>query len=327
VSAAGTLQLQGAEAITDGSLTLSAGSTVRYNGTAASYTLKNYAYKNLIIDGGAATVFSFPANLTSINTLTLNNSITSLAGFNLIATTLVNNATLRLQGNETVTITTMYTDSGLVEYVGDGAGGLNSFTIKDFGATDYYNLRIAGVAGSETFTVSSALKLNGALTHSTGTLNLGANVTTAGGTITSTDVVTLGTNTIVDTTDAGGSPAGANMTFTSTINGAQALTLTAGAGDVLLSGTIGGTTRLSSLTASGNTVNVQTVSTTGAQSYTGATTLNGSLNSNTAGAITVSPAPLTIVPAPPVKVMASSEAVNVFGVPPLIRMQSKHGPV
>src|SRR5207249_2962702 len=99
VAAAGTLQLQGAETITDGSLTLSAGSTVRYNGTAASYTLKNYAYSNLTIDGGATTVFSFPANLTTINTLTLNNSTTSLAGHDLTATTLVNNATLRLQGN------------------------------------------------------------------------------------------------------------------------------------------------------------------------------------------------------------------------------------
>src|SRR5207249_1201763 len=77
VAAAGTLQLQGTETITAGTVTLNAGSTVRYYGTAAAYTLKNYAYSNLTIDGGAATIFSFPANLTSINTLTLNNSITS----------------------------------------------------------------------------------------------------------------------------------------------------------------------------------------------------------------------------------------------------------
>src|SRR5207245_2414231 len=60
-----------------------------------------------------------------------------------------------------------------------------------------------------------------------------------------------------------------------------------GSGDVLVSGIVGGTTRLSSLTASGNTIGLQAVSTTGAQSYTGTTTLNGNLNSNTAGAITV----------------------------------------
>ncbi len=48
------------ETITAGTVTLNAGSTVRYNGTAPSYTLKNYAYSNLTIDGGAATVFSLP---------------------------------------------------------------------------------------------------------------------------------------------------------------------------------------------------------------------------------------------------------------------------
>ena len=71
------------------------------------------------------------------------------------------------------------------------------------------------------------------------------------------------------------------------INGPQALTLTGGSGDVLISGIVGGSTRLASVTASGNTIAVQAVSTTGAQSYTGITTLNGNLNSNTAGAITV----------------------------------------
>src|SRR5207244_391834 len=77
------------------------------------------------------------------------------------------------------------------------------------------------------------------------------------------------------------------ITFTSTINGGQALTLTAGSGDVLISGIVGGSTRLSSVTASGNTIGLEAVSTTGAQSYTGVTSLNGNLNSNTAGAITV----------------------------------------
>src|SRR6185503_812713 len=71
------------------------------------------------------------------------------------------------------------------------------------------------------------------------------------------------------------------------INGSQALILTAGTGDVLVGGAMGGTARLSRVTASGNTINVQAVNTTAAQSYTGATTLNGNLNSNMGGAITV----------------------------------------
>src|SRR5207249_1160982 len=174
------------------SLTLSAGSTVRYNGTAASYTLKNYAYSNLTIDGGAATVFSFPANLTSINTLTLNNSITSLAGHNLTATTLANNATLRLQGNEAVTLTNGNDiDSGTWEYVGDGVGGLTSFTMKDFGATDYYTLKINSTEGSaESFSLTAPLKVAGAFTLSSGafsqgtqTMNVAGNFALSNGTI------------------------------------------------------------------------------------------------------------------------------------------------
>ena len=39
-----------------------------------------------------------------------------------------------------------------------------------------------------------------------------------------------------------------DITFTSTINGAQVLTLTAGVGDVLLSGIVGGTTPLQTVT-------------------------------------------------------------------------------
>src|SRR5207249_2982107 len=180
VSAAGTLQLQGAETITDGSLTLSAVSTVRYNGTAASYTLKNYAYSNLTIDGGAATVFSFPANLTSINTLTLNNSITSLAGFNLTATTLVNNATLRLQGNEMVTLTTMDVDSGTVQYVGRNIA--ETLTINDFGATDYYNLQINNTnVVPTTFRITNPLAVAGAFDITSGKYNANGNTTTVTG--------------------------------------------------------------------------------------------------------------------------------------------------
>src|SRR5581483_5467251 len=64
-------------------------------------------------------------------------------------------------------------------------------------------------------------------------------------------------------------------------------TLNSGADDITLGGTVGGATRLSSLTATGNTISLQAASTTGAQSYTGTTTLNGNLSSNTAGSIAV----------------------------------------
>src|SRR4030095_3752281 len=103
-------------------------------------------------------------------------------------------------------------------------------------------------------------------------------ITVTGAAILVTGAITVQTAGLLVTDD---------ITFTSTINGGQALTLTAGAGDVMMAGVTGGTTRLSSLMASGNTISVQGVNTTGAQSYTGTSTLNSNLNSNTAGAITV----------------------------------------
>ncbi|MBS0615564.1 MAG: filamentous hemagglutinin N-terminal domain-containing protein [Verrucomicrobia bacterium] len=71
----------------------------------------------------------------------------------------------------------------------------------------------------------------------------------------------------VDTTNASGSP-GADINFSSTINGGQALTLTAGTGAVEVAGIIGGTTALT------------TVSITG----TGGITLSGVGSAGTAGA-------------------------------------------
>src|SRR5688572_21237207 len=83
------------------------------------------------------------------------------------------------------------------------------------------------------------------------------------GAITVTGPAVLATGAITVAT-AGGA-ATDDITFTSTINNGQALTLTAGAGDVLVGGIVGGTTPLTSLTASGNTVNVAAVTTTGAE--------------------------------------------------------------
>ena len=230
----------------------------------------------------------------------MNNSITSLAGHNLTATTLVNNATLRLQGNEAVTLTNGNdTAEGLWEYVGDGAGGVASFTIKDWGATDYYNLKINPTDTTETYNVSSPLKLNGSLTHLGGTLNLAANVTTVGGTITSNGPVTLSTTVTVDTTNGGGTPGGANMTFTNTINGAQDLALTAGSGAISLQGTVGGTTPLTSFTVnSANTLSLPVTTINGpCIDHATTTTLNGNLTetfTSITGEVLLATGPITV---------------------------------
>ncbi len=161
--------------------------------------------------------------------MTLNNSITSLAGFNLTSTTLVNNATLRLQGNETVTLTNGNDiDSGLWQYVGDGVGGLTSFTIKDFGATDYFNLTINSTEGpTESFSLTAPLTVVGAFTHSAGTLTAGAggiDLTAGSATISAPVTATAGGNILVttDTLDLAGAAGTISGTGTLTLRPATA---------------------------------------------------------------------------------------------------------
>lgn len=98
-----------------------------------------------------------------------------------------------------------------------------------------------------------------------------------------TGAVTLSVPTTL-TTDGGATGA---VDFSSTINGAQNLTIQAGNGDVTVGGDIGGTTPLGILDLRGGTISVRNVTSTGAQSYTGNLVLAGNLASTTSGAISV----------------------------------------
>ncbi len=178
VQTGGILQLLGTETLS--TPTLNSGSIVCYNGTGASYTLKNYTYSNVTIAAGATTVYSLPATLPTITTLTITSGILYLNAYNMTATTLVNNATLRLKGSEIMTITTMDINSGTVEYVGNNTA--TTYTIKDFGATDYYNLYIndANVTKS-TFQLGGAMVIAGTLIISGGTYSANGQTTSVAG--------------------------------------------------------------------------------------------------------------------------------------------------
>jgi len=101
-------------------------------------------------------------------------------------------------------------------------------------------------------------------------ITLNAGITTAGQLISLENVV-LGADVTLDTTNAGASPAGANITFRRTTIDAdsaannRALTLTAGTGGaVTLPSAVGGTEALGSLTvSSSNTVTAAAVTTSG----------------------------------------------------------------
>lgn len=213
------------------------------------------------------------------------------------------------------------TTAGSIRVEGDTAlsGGTNSITTNGGAATDDIRLvgtvngasaltlnagagdiAVTGAAGGTTPLTSLAATANtigvagvtttGAQTY-TGATTLGGNLasTTAGAiNITGNTIVTTGTQSI---TTAGGA-ASDDITITGTLDGqlagvGTALTLNAGAGDVSVTGATGGTTPLSSLSASGNTIGVAGVRTTGAQTYTGNTSTSGDLVSTTSGAIGV----------------------------------------
>jgi filamentous hemagglutinin family protein len=128
------------------------------------------------------------------------------------------------------------------------AGGVISF-----GGTVDGAQALTLTAGSGAITFSAAVGGTTPLTSLAATsstlISLGGNITTAGGVITLSGPVTLGTTISLDATNGGGSAAGANITLGGTVNGAQALTLRAGTGGTIaLSGVVGGTTPPTNIT-------------------------------------------------------------------------------
>jgi len=198
VSSGATFQLNGGETVSYGTLTLSSGSIVKYVDPSTARTLKNWTYSNLTIAGGASVVFSLGEAHTSIATLTLTTGIFYLAGYNMTATTFVNDATLRLQGVETVTVT-QDTDSGLWEYVGRNIA--ETITIKDFGAgTDYYRLKINDTNGTKaTFSLGAALTFTVSFSITSGIFTANSNTIIGGG----LDIAAIGTFTAPATMSLG----------------------------------------------------------------------------------------------------------------------------
>jgi hypothetical protein len=276
VASGGTLKLYGNNT-TLTTPTLNTGSTVEYYGTTNS-TLKNWSYKNLTINSTASsTVFTFPTNETSLATTTISSGILSLGGYNFTTTSFINNDTLRLQGNETLSFTND-TDSGTVEYVGDGDTVADSYTLKNL---TYYNLVVNSTDVGDTFQIpSSTLNINGSFILNRGVINefpasmvspdaTGGTITYSGGNIkhtfttngTFTPNKILSTNALVvaggggggGSTGGGGGGGGVISTSSLSVT-AQAYTITVGnggSGGSSTRGSNGNNSVFSSLTAVG----------------------------------------------------------------------------
>ncbi|MCC6425515.1 MAG: filamentous hemagglutinin N-terminal domain-containing protein [Phycisphaerales bacterium] len=130
---------------------------------------------------------------------------------------------------------------------------------------------------------------NGSVTISTSTIELEGNIQTEDGPISLDGAVTLSPGSGNSISIVSLDDNGADITFGSTINSdgtARELIVDAGEAAILMTGAVGGVgTPLASLTATGASITLPGVTTQGAQSYTGPTTLGGDLTSTTAGSI------------------------------------------
>ncbi len=133
-------------------------------------------------------------------------------------------------------------------------------------------------------TITSAINLDGAFTQNgSGVVQLNDGITTTNDNISFASAVNLGFSFTLSTGVGAG-----NISFADTINGGVDLTLAAGTGNVTLSGAVGGTTALNSLTvSSATTANLANITTDGAQAITATTiNLNGAAYTSNNDAIT-----------------------------------------
>ncbi|UKJ77128.1 filamentous hemagglutinin N-terminal domain-containing protein [Azospirillum brasilense] len=194
--------------------------------------------------------------------------------------------------NDAVTLNGTYATGGA--FTANGAATLGGDTTVNGGSSVLFAGTVDGAhalavnnKGTTQFTgtVGGTTALASLTTDATGTSSLRSVTTT--GAQTYNDAVTLdGTYTGgAFTTNAAATLAGATTvnagtaTFNGTVNGAQALTI-AGTGTTQFNAAVGGTTALASLTTNaGATASFLNVTTTGAQTHGGATTLNGAYSS------------------------------------------------
>ena len=223
---------------------------------------------NITVTGANPLTFPSPVSLTGGSIITSNNANISF------------NSTLN--GAQTLTLA--------------GGTGTTTFTGAVGGTAPLTSLSVTAA----TITQSSTAKTTGALSYTGSTaINIAGNDTTSGGVITMTGPVTLNGNVVMDATNGGVSAGGANITLTSTVNGADNLTLTGGTGGTVSFGAAGGATALTTLTASGAIVTqTSTAKTTGALSYTGSTVINVNGNITTSGGVITMTGPVVITAAP-----------------------------
>jgi len=218
-------------------LTLRAGSgTVTFTGTVGgTNALTNLAFTS----AGTINVGNY-ITLTGANPLTFPSAVV-LSG----TTSVITNT------NQNVTFSSTLNGANNLSLV-VGTGSV-TFTGAVGATTALTSLVASGTAITQTNTVTTT----GTVSYTGSAINVNGNITTSGGTISMTGPVAITGAPTFDNTNGGGTPAGNVISFSSTLNGATALTLRAGSGTVTFTGTVGGTNALTNLAfTSAGTINV-----------------------------------------------------------------------
>ncbi len=164
----GTLNLGGTVITGYSTLTMSSTSTTNYLGqdNDTTVTLLNGTHGTMTVNN-AGTIFVPPANLTTATTSILAGTL-SLSGYNFTTIGLINDGLLRLKGSEVLTITNSNTDSGTIEYLGDGDSIADNFTINSI---NYYNLNISSIDSNDVYNLPATLNISGNFNVSGGIIN------------------------------------------------------------------------------------------------------------------------------------------------------------
>ncbi|MFA5842324.1 MAG: Calx-beta domain-containing protein [Candidatus Gracilibacteria bacterium] len=179
VGANGGLCLLGNETITTlaGQPTFVVGGTMRYAGIAGPYTMKDWVYNNATLDispydGVTQTNFTLPNHKIFAGAAIGPAGVLVTDGRNLTVTgSFSNNGTLKVRGNETISLTND-TDSGTVQFVGDADAGADSYTVTTLSPT-YYNLTINSTDGAtDVFQLGTNLDVNNNLTITAGNFDV-----------------------------------------------------------------------------------------------------------------------------------------------------------
>jgi hypothetical protein len=236
--ATGAITLNGPVTLATGAIAVTSDdAAVTFNGTVDGA-------QSLVVNAGGGAI-TFGAAVGGTTPLT---SLTTTGG----GTTDINGGSIRTTGaqtyNEPVSLGAADTLTGVNVSFNATLDGANTLIVNDSGTTTF-----AGVVGGGT-------PLTSITTDAAGSVAMNATAVTTTGAQTYNEDMSLGANANLS---------GTMLTFGGTIDGAHDLTANAGTAALQFLGAVGASTPLASLTASGSTISMGNVTTSGAQSYSG----------------------------------------------------------